>query len=93
MTCCLQILRNRVYHGLRCYTYFCSKSSTIIWDMAYNPDDGEGFGMQHFHRSPAPVSYPTCLLYMPGQQRRKIRAWCDKGRRRFPASPHILSLL
>lgn len=92
VTCCLQILRNRVYHysGV---ILFLLKISTIIWDIAYNPCPpmmGEDSVCSTFILVSGSVSYPTCPL-MPGQQRRKSGRGVIKQTTFQPA--HILSLL
>lgn len=92
VTCCLQILRNRVYHGLRCYLISAQNQHHHLgYSLQSLPaDDGGGFGMQHFHPG-LRLSQLSDVPLMPGQQRRKSGRGVIKQTTFQPA--HILSLL
>lgn len=92
VTCGLQILRNRVYHGLRCYLISAQNQHHHLgYSLQPLPaDDGGGFGMQHFHPG-LRLSQLSDVPPYAGPAAKKIRAWCDKQTTFQPA--HILSLL
>lgn len=92
VTCCLQILRNRVYHGFRCYLISAQNQHHHLgYSLQPLPaDDGEDSVCSTFITVSGSVSYPTCPL-MPGQQRRKSGRGVIKQTTFQPA--HILSLL
>lgn len=90
VTCCLQILRNRIYHGLRCYLISAQNQHHHLgYSLQPLPaDDGGGFGMQHFHPG---LRLSQLSDVLPGQQRRKSGGGVIKQTTFQPA--HILSLL
>ncbi len=93
VTCCLQILRNRVYHGLRCYLISAQNQHHHLgYSLQPLPaDDGGGFGMQHFHPG-LRLSQLSDVPPYAGPAAKKIRAWCDKTDD-VSASPHSFAPL
>lgn len=93
VTCGLQILRNRVYHGLRCYLISAQNQHHHLgYSLQPLPaDDGGGFGMQHFHPG-LRLSQLSDVPPYAGPAAKKIRAWCDKTDD-VSASPHSFAPL